>query len=124
MMIVAMAAHTQILLLATLFYFSKIFVGSKGVSAKIAAIVVPSAAFLFLILYFLQDHIVSKLDSYSGIAEDAGVGIIGALKTSIFLILALNSTRQIIPVVAGLPLVLLLTKWDLIGWGCLPLCYM
>ena len=104
MMIVAMAAHTQILLLAAPYFISKIFVGSKGVSAKIAAIVVPSAAFS-LIFYFLQDHIVSKLDSYSGIAEDAGVGIIGALKTSVFLILAFVSTRQIIPVVAGLPLV-------------------
>ncbi|MFZ8001430.1 hypothetical protein ACO1DV_00020 [Acinetobacter lwoffii] len=46
MMIVAMAAHTQILTLAAPYFISKIFVGSKGVSAKIAAIVVPSAVFL------------------------------------------------------------------------------
>nr|WP_228199481.1 hypothetical protein [Acinetobacter baumannii] len=55
----------------------------------------------------MQEHIVNKLGAYSEGTEEDGNGFISMIKTGVFIFLAGISTFRILPVISGIPLVLL-----------------
>ncbi|HAV6019706.1 TPA: hypothetical protein JI323_02465 [Acinetobacter baumannii] len=57
--------------------------------------------------FVLQEHIESKFTSYSNSVDEDGLGIIGSIKTSVFIILAVATTRKLLPLICGLPLIVM-----------------
>lgn len=102
----SLMTHIQSALLIATFLIANVLKdGTKlWIKAVLCVVGVVGFAGAFIVL---QDHILSKFVSYSEGTEESGLGIISVIKTSIFVVLAFISTRKILPVVAGTPLVLL-----------------
>lgn len=101
----SMLSHVQMAILLAPYFIKKVF--SKETSIFLKIITVVGGVILFGgVFIFLQDHILSKYKAYSD-SEEGNFGVMGALKTSIFIILAAISTRKIISIIAGLPMIVL-----------------
>lgn len=102
---IAMLTHVQIALMIAPIYVSKILEDDMKLWKKV---IVASLALLASggVFYVMQEHIISKFDAYK-LDDDSSTGIIGAIKTSIFIILAVISTRKFLILLSGLPIVAL-----------------
>lgn len=93
MLILVAAFLTQIVLYAKIALYKKIgllFAGVAGLSATI---------------FVLRNHILAKYESVSGM-DETDIGIMGALKASVFIVFAAISTRRFQPLIFGSPLIL------------------
>lgn len=102
----AMLTHIQSILLIGPYYLAQVF--DKKTNIWIRGLVILGFILLSAALFiFLNDHIESKFTSYSSSTDENGTGIIGVIKTSIFILLAGISVRKIIPIICGMPLIVL-----------------
>lgn len=102
----AMLTHIQSILLIGPYYLAQVF--DKKTNIWIRGLVIFGFVSLSAALFiFLNDHIESKFTSYSSSTNENGTGIIGVIKTSIFIFLAGISVRKIIPIICGMPLIVL-----------------
>lgn len=102
----ALLTHVQTILLLAPYYIGQFFDKSESKFLKILMIlgfVAVSGATFFV----LQEHIESKFTSYSNSVDEDGLGVMGSLKTSVFIILALVTTRRLLPLICGLPLIVM-----------------
>lgn len=99
-------SHVQMSLMIAPLYISKILQDNTKLWKKIVVSIACLVGF-FGVFFLLKDHIMSKLEVYSNGAEQAGTGIIGVVKTSIFIILGVISTRKFVIFIAGMPLIAL-----------------
>lgn len=101
----AILTHAQMAIMIAPLYLTKVF--SKETRWLTKVLVVAGGLVLFGgMLYFLQGHIQAKLGAYSTL-ESGSIGIMGALKTAVFIVLAAISIRKLIAIIAGLPIVIL-----------------
>lgn len=97
--------HAQMAIMLSPYFLAKIF--SKQTNFSIKSITAIGGVLLFCgMFYFLQDHILLKFIAYSS-SNSYNFGIFGALKTSIFIILAAISIRSLVVIVSGIPMVVL-----------------
>ncbi|HFX6509951.1 TPA: EpsG family protein [Acinetobacter baumannii] len=102
----SMFTHVQSALLIGTFFLSKVLHGDTKPWIKIA-LTVGGIVVFGGVFFVMQEHILSKLGAYSEGTEENGTGLTGMLKTAVFIVLAGITTRKLLPVVAGAPLVLL-----------------
>lgn len=103
---VATLTHIQSILLVGPYYLAQVLDKKTNIWIRVLAII----GFIFLssaLLILLNEHISSKFTSYSDSTNEAGTGVIGVIKTSFFILLAGISVRKIIPIICGIPLILL-----------------
>ena len=101
----AVFSHVQVAIMLIPYFISQVL--AKGASKLVKAFTIIGGVVLFAgMLYFMQGHITSKVEAYTSI-DGGSVGFLGALKASVFIILALISTRQIIAATAGTPIVVM-----------------
>lgn len=102
---VSLLSHIQMAIMIAPYFISKVF--SKDSSKLVKILTVLSASILFIgIFYYMQGHIETKFNAYSN-SDEGNIGIVGALKTSIFIILATISTRKVLAIISGIPLIAL-----------------
>lgn len=101
----AVFSHVQTAIMLLPYFLAQMF--SKDTSKLVKFLTITSGLVFFAIFfYFMQGHITSKVEAYTSI-DGGSVGFLGALKASVFIILALISTRQIIAAIAGTPIVVM-----------------
>lgn len=101
----AMLMHAQMAIMIAPFFLTNIF--SEKSRWFMKALTIIGGLVLFGgISYFLQGHIQAKYEAYSTL-ESGNFGLTGALKTSVFIILAFISIRKILVIIAGSPLIIL-----------------
>lgn len=100
----AMLTHAQSALLIAPYFISKILHKDTKPIIKWATLIASLIMFIGAFLV-LKEHVTSKFTVYSTGVEEDGTGLMGMVKTSIFIILAYISTRKILPVIAGIPLI-------------------
>jgi len=100
----AMLTHVQSALLIAPYFISKILHKNTKPVVKWATLIASLSMFTVAFV-LLRGHIESKFTIYATVVEESGVGLIGMIKTSVFIVLAYVSTRKLLPVIAGIPLV-------------------
>ncbi|MCJ8512259.1 hypothetical protein [Acinetobacter lwoffii] len=103
--ILAILTHAQVAIMIAPLYLSRIFAKETRWPTKL----VVSLGGLVLfggMFYFLQGHIQAKYSAYSTL-ESGSIGIMGALKTAVFIVFAAISIRKSIAIIAGLPIIIL-----------------
>src|SRR5690606_32674448 len=100
----AMLTHVQSALLIAPYFISKILHKNTKPVVKWATLI-ASLAMVAVAFVVPRGHIESKFTIYATGVEESGVGLIGMIKTSVFIVLAYVSTRKLLPVIAGIPLV-------------------
>ncbi|HAV6116165.1 TPA: hypothetical protein JI291_21130, partial [Acinetobacter baumannii] len=102
----ALFTHVQSALLIATFFISKVLDKNTKLWVKIIISLICIIGFTGAFL-LMQEHIVNKLGAYSEGTEEDGNGFISMIKTGVFIFLAGISTFRILPVISGIPLVLL-----------------
>lgn len=103
LMAVAVLTHVQAIMLLAPYYVYNTFTSSKSIFRRSVEIVFPVIAMSGL-LYFLKDHLISKIESMQS-GDAYSVGVFSALKVSLFIFLAVFTTKRISVLVAGFPLI-------------------
>lgn len=101
---VALLAHMQSFLLIFPIIAHRILAGELSKLKKLIFLAGSVIAFGGIFI-FLQNHFLAKLAAYTSNDEDGGFGAI--IKTGIYVIFALISTRKILPALTIMPVVLL-----------------
>lgn len=102
----AMFIHIQSALLIGPYYIAQVFDKSESKWIKVLTIVGFIIVFA-IALFVLKDHIESKFTSYSNKTEESGSGVLGSIKTAVFIIFASISTKKLLPLITGMPLVVM-----------------
>ena len=102
----SMFTHIQSTLMIGTFFISKILKDDTKFWIKLVISLVGILGFAGAFVV-MQEHIINKINSYSAGTEEEGSGFVSMIKTGIFIVFAGISTFRILPVIAGVPLVLL-----------------
>ena len=97
--------HSQMLILLVAYLIRMAIYMKIRLYKKISIIVIGFAG-VSAVVFTLKAHILNKYDSISSSADVSDVGVMGALKASLLIVVAALSTRKFDPIVFASPLIL------------------
>lgn len=104
--LIALFSHLQMVFIIMPLLIS--FILESGVKLKTKIFLVASSIISTVLLFLLLgSQIFSKFEAYHEGASESDLGLLGVIKTSVFVILASITVKKIEPLIAGMPIVIM-----------------